>query len=92
VRGACLAALARVHETSLRPGEAEAAAACYERLLREHPDHPEAARAKGRLFRLRRLQPGQVLPDLEAADAGGKPIRLSDFKGRVLFLEFWGFW
>jgi peroxiredoxin len=31
-------------------------------------------------------------PDFAGADVDGRPIRLADYSGRVVMLEFWGFW
>jgi thiol-disulfide isomerase/thioredoxin len=35
---------------------------------------------------------GQRLPDLAFATADGKPVKLSDFRGKVTVLHFWGSW
>ena len=37
------------------------------------------------------LPPGAEAPDFEALDPDGKPVRLSDFKGRPVLLHFWQF-
>jgi cytochrome c biogenesis protein CcmG/thiol:disulfide interchange protein DsbE len=31
-------------------------------------------------------------PDFTLKDAGGKPVKLSDFKGKVVLLNFWATW
>jgi thiol-disulfide isomerase/thioredoxin len=33
-----------------------------------------------------------VAPDLELPDLGGRPVRLRDFRGRVVLLNFWATW
>jgi len=33
-----------------------------------------------------------VAPDFELKDVNGKPVRLSDFKGKVVLLNFWATW
>jgi thiol-disulfide isomerase/thioredoxin len=38
------------------------------------------------------LKPGQRFPDIAYRDAAGKPRKLSDDRGRVLILHFWGSW
>jgi peroxiredoxin len=35
---------------------------------------------------------GKVAPDFSLTDLDDKPIRLSDFRGRVVFLNFWATW
>jgi hypothetical protein len=44
------------------------------------------------LFEMRHLQPGKVAPDIAGEDIDGKPMKLSDFRGNVVLLDFWGFW
>ena len=38
------------------------------------------------------LAPGMVAPNIELPDSTGKIIRLSDFKGKVVYIDFWGTW
>ena len=45
-----------------------------------------------KLFEMRYLQPGKVAPDIVGEDIDGKPMKLSDFRGKVILLDFWGFW
>lgn len=49
-------------------------------------------RAQALLFELEHLQLGMVAPDFEAVDENGEPWKLSDYKGRVVLLDFWGNW
>lgn len=51
-----------------------------------------AARAKGMLFELDHLQVGMLAPDFEAVDADGAKWKLSDYRGKVVIVDFWGFW
>lgn len=44
------------------------------------------------LFEMRYLQPGKAAPDIVGEDIDGKPMKLSDFRGKVVLLDFWGFW
>lgn len=36
-----------------------------------------------------RLQPGEAIADLRLVDTQGKSFKLSDFRGKVVFLHFW---
>jgi peroxiredoxin len=38
------------------------------------------------------LTVGKVAPDFELPDLGDKTMRLSDFRGKVVFLNFWATW
>jgi peroxiredoxin len=35
---------------------------------------------------------GNLAPDFEAKDVEGKSFKLSDYRGKVVVLDFWGFW
>ena len=51
-----------------------------------------SAKAEGALFEMHNLQIGDVAPDIEGIDAEGISFRLSDYKGQVVVIDFWGFW
>lgn len=38
------------------------------------------------------IQRGERFPDLRLFDPGGKPRKLSDYRGQVVVLHFWGSW
>jgi len=48
--------------------------------------------ASSALFQAERLQIGMVAPDYACLDENGKHFKLSDYKGKVVVLDFWGFW
>lgn len=48
--------------------------------------------AKGDLFELRNLAVGKPAPEIEGEDVDGVRFKLSDYRGKVVFLDFWGFW
>jgi peroxiredoxin len=48
--------------------------------------------ARRELFELRRLRPGQPAPEIQGEDIDGRKLRLSDYRGRVVLLDFWGHW
>lgn len=68
------------------------ARALLESLQRDWPDSDAAQQAKGFLFELDHLQVGMVAPDVEATDQDGVAFKLSDYRGKVVLLVFWGFW
>jgi len=35
---------------------------------------------------------GQVAPEIEGFDLNGQSLRLSEFRGQVVALAFWGHW
>ena len=48
--------------------------------------------AKGDLFEMQHLAVGKQAPDIEGEDVDGVKFKLSDYRGQVVFLDFWGFW
>jgi len=48
--------------------------------------------AQSELNEIRRLAIGQVGPEIEATDVDGKKLKLSDYRGKVVVLCFWGSW
>jgi len=35
---------------------------------------------------------GKVAPEIEGTDVDGIPFKLSDYRGQVVLLDFWGDW
>ena len=54
------------------------------------PEYTEALQAE--LNKLSTLQPGQPAPDFTLHDPDAQPISLSQFKGKVVLLDFWASW
>jgi hypothetical protein len=48
--------------------------------------------ADGFLFEIEHLQVGMTAPDFEALDEFGESWKLSDYRGQVVVIDFWGFW
>jgi len=44
------------------------------------------------IIQLRGGSPGSIAKDFAATDIEGKPLRLSDFKGKYVLLDFWASW
>jgi len=64
----------------------------YDRLVAVHPDHELAQMASGVLFELKHLQIGMEAPDIVGVDLDGVEFKLSDYRGKVVMLDFWGDW
>jgi hypothetical protein len=44
------------------------------------------------LFGIRNLAIGKTAPDIVGDDLDGKPFKLSDYRGKVVVIDFWGNW
>ena len=53
---------------------------------------PLDEQARGDLFRLLHLDPGCTVPEIEGEDIDGKPMKLSDSRGKVIMISFWATW
>jgi thiol-disulfide isomerase/thioredoxin len=102
VRGAAHMALARVVQQS---GEArqDEAAGIYRQFLKDFDpkDTPPCLSglepmqrhwAEAELEEIRARGLGHAAPELDGEDLDGKPMRLADFKGKVVLLSFWATW
>ena len=49
-------------------------------------------KAASELFELTQLQVGMTVPEIEGEDLDGIPFKLSDYRGKVVMLDFWGHW
>jgi len=80
---------------------AVAAEQAYEAVLKDYADCPRLTREKAgtlgeicraELFELRHLRIGKTAPDIEGEDLDGVQFKLSDYRGKVVVLDFWGDW
>jgi hypothetical protein len=80
---------------------AEEAAKAFEALRKDYGDSPRLIRensgtigelATQELFELRNLRIGKVAPDIDGEDLDGAKFKLSDYRGKVVVLDFWGDW
>lgn len=51
-----------------------------------------AATPKPPAARTEKIAVGAVAPDFTTIDLAGKPVKLSDFRGKVVVLDFWATW
>jgi len=64
----------------------------FQLLIDKFPGTRFAEMAKSDLFEMEFLAVGKVAPDFEAIDGEGKKFKLSDYRGKLVMLDFWGFW
>ncbi len=48
--------------------------------------------ARAALFEIRNLAVGKVAPEIEGEDLDGKRFKLTDYRGKVVVIDFWGHW
>jgi tetratricopeptide (TPR) repeat protein len=77
--------------------QAKEAEALFERVVKDCGDIKGysgtlADAAKGELFEMHHLVIGKTAPEIEGEDIDGKKFKLSDYRGKVVVLDFWGNW
>ncbi len=78
-------------------GDRKEAEMLFERIVKEFGDEKVRDRslsemAERDLYELRNLQIGMTAPDIEGEDVDGVQFKLSDYRGKVVVLDFWGDW
>ncbi len=91
-RGVKAAAGFTLGELRERSNEPERAKEAFRAVASDFASTPWAAKARARIFVLEHLALGMVAPDFEAEDEKGEKFKLSDYRGKVVVLDFWGFW
>ncbi len=94
VRGAAIFAGAMITIQNQQATETarEGALDDVRRALETAPEAAFAGQAEGLLFERENLQVGKQVPDIEGNDLDGVAFKLSDYKGKVVVLDFWGHW
>jgi hypothetical protein len=69
----------------------------YEQILASFPNVEIADQRIGRvaedaLFAIRHLSVGRVAPEIQGAGINAKELKLSDHRGKVVMIYFWGHW
>ena len=71
----------------------EADALRYQADFQAQCTNPELRAALDRYFaRLADLRAGQSAPDFALTDLQGRPVRLADFRGKLVYLDVWASW
>ena len=82
----------------LRSSNAQESEKLYTRAASEYADVilyeqcTVGAFVQGELFERHHLSVGQTAPEIVGKDVDGKEIKLSDYRGKVVVLDFWGRW
>jgi hypothetical protein len=79
-------------KTSQRSGAPARAEELMKRLARDYPDTEYGRKSRGEEPRVVGLRIGNEAPDFTTQDADGVAFKLSDYRGKVVVLDFWGFW
>jgi vacuolar-type H+-ATPase subunit H len=87
----------RIDSLGDKPAEADKVAAEAEKYFTQVIDlgkDNEAVKkdAERLLNALRTLRVGKEAPDIKGADLDGKEFKLTDYRGKVVLLDFWGNW
>ncbi|MDQ2985173.1 MAG: redoxin domain-containing protein [Armatimonadota bacterium] len=73
-------------------GDVKRAKGILERVIKNYPSTDAAKRAKNAIFAMENLGVGMTAPDFTATDQDGVTFKLSDYRGKVVVVDFWGFW
>jgi hypothetical protein len=60
--------------------------------LARYPDAKDARRVRDQVFMLEHLRVGATAPDFTGNTIDAETIQLSDYRGKVVVLDFFGFW
>jgi hypothetical protein len=79
------------------PATVKEAEGLFERVVEKYADVKHfrgtlADAARGELFEMRNLAVGKVVPEIEGEDIDGVKFKLSDYRGKVVLIDFWGHW
>jgi hypothetical protein len=75
-----------------RAADKQRARDLFRTVTKDYPESELAEEAKDFLKQLEQLEIGLRAPEVAGTDANGRSVRLSQFKGRVVVLLFWGYW
>jgi TolA-binding protein len=73
-------------------GDIDRAKGIFQRVIDNYPGTEAAKKAKNTIFAMDNLGVGKMAPDFTATDQDGVDFKLSDYRGKVVVVAFWGFW
>jgi tetratricopeptide (TPR) repeat protein len=95
VRGRALLSLGQALK---RAGKSDEALEIFKRVMKDfgvviyYGKKTLATAAEGEIYELTALTEGMEAPDIQGSDQDGVAFKLSDYRGRVVFIDFWGDW
>ncbi|MBK7642871.1 MAG: TlpA family protein disulfide reductase [Planctomycetes bacterium] len=96
---AALARVLAIHSgLAPKPEDQATLEAVRERILHDYPDTEAGRKLAGDTSRTGVVTPGASVavgspaPDFSGKDVDGKPLGLAELRGKVVLLDFWGFW
>ncbi|HIE71253.1 MAG TPA: hypothetical protein EYP98_14385 [Planctomycetes bacterium] len=85
------ALLARARQSAAND-KSVAAVADLEQVKKLTTDQDLLDEVKEALVETQKLAVGSVAPEIDGVDIDGVKFKLSDYRGKVVLLDFWGFW
>ncbi|MES2829307.1 MAG: TlpA disulfide reductase family protein [Bacteroidota bacterium] len=77
----------------LNPAEYEKEMVAYsDKIKGSFTDNPSVVEFLKKMAGLKAVQVGQTAPDFTINSIDGKPVKLSDFKGKYVMVDFWASW
>jgi hypothetical protein len=64
----------------------------FNAVIEKYGSKSQKERAKGELFEMHNLAIGKVAPEIEGEDVDSRKFKLSDYRGKVVVIDFWGDW
>lgn len=92
VKAHCLNFLSRKYMASSDDKLKQRGHELFATLVIEFADTPEGQKAAAEEFELKHLGIGCEAPDFDASTIEGHEFSLSDYRGKVVLLDFYGFW
>ena len=87
---------AQVDRLGEKPAEADKVVAEAEKYFTAaidlYKDAPNGKLAERELKVLQTIRVGKEAPDIKGPDLDGKDFKLTDYRGKVVLLDFWGHW